>query len=135
MVDENFIPKIADFGISRVVTSNAPALTMAVGTSGYIAPEVILSQNYNNKCDVFSFAVMMYQVIFNVARPYGNAFQIDFKIAQDENFRPEIPQGELLAQEAKCVEIMKKGWKADPMARPSFAEICDELEALQQQEM
>ena len=154
LMDDHMCAKIADLGISKVTESNAssgssssgssssassgiktPVMTMAVGTSGFIAPEVYKSESYNNKCDVFSFSIIMYQVLFNILRPYGNnTLQVEYRVASDENFRPQIPLvselggGELSEAELSVVRIMKNCWKADPMARPSFIEICEELE-------
>ena len=58
-----FIPKICDYGISRVL-DNGIAQTN-IGTGEYKAPEVVYKDDYDNKSDLFSIGVMMYQLLFN----------------------------------------------------------------------
>jgi serine/threonine protein kinase len=57
------VTKITDFGISKKISENLNSNTMRVGTKLYMAPEVILTNNYNQKCDVFSFSIMMFQLL------------------------------------------------------------------------
>jgi len=150
LMDDHLCSKIADLGISKVTQDNeqdqgdgvtsasatssskaSSSMTMAVGSSGHIAPEVYTSENYNNKCDVFSYSIIMFQVLFQICRPYGNVMQIEYKVATDETFRPIIPKRDQLnTGEQAVVNLMQRCWKADPMARPSFVEICEELEKI-----
>jgi serine/threonine protein kinase len=61
-----------------------------------MAPEVISSTHYDNKCDVFSFGIIMYQVLTQ-CKDYDiyqkdklNGKNIDFLLGNDPLFRPEI---------------------------------------------
>jgi serine/threonine protein kinase len=56
------VSKISDFGISKT-ENDSQSKTMQVGTSLYMALEVVLSKNYNKNCDIFSFAIIMYQIL------------------------------------------------------------------------
>ena len=58
-----FIPKIADYGVSRELDDGKA--TTYLGTPGYMAPEIILSDSYSDKSDLFSVGVMMYELYFN----------------------------------------------------------------------
>lgn len=110
---------------------------MCVGTSVYMAPEVVRSEQYNGMADVFSYAIIMYEVLFETVRPYGNAaFNVEQRVARDDTFRPEVPQGagELMPEQdaqqfAKLIELMKKAWKGSPEERPDFATICSTFES------
>ena len=51
--------KLIDFGTASEFTENVP-LKELHGTSYYIAPEVLLKQGYNQKCDVWSIGVILY---------------------------------------------------------------------------
>ena len=53
--------KITDFGVSRVINDeNSNGKTMKIRTSCYMAPEVVLTNNYSFKCVIFSY---LYQVL------------------------------------------------------------------------
>jgi serine/threonine protein kinase len=63
LLTKDLKPKITDFGISKVLNENSNTKTKKIGTSIYMAPEVILTNNYDQKCDVFSFSIIMYQLL------------------------------------------------------------------------
>ena len=59
-----FIPKIADYGISREL-DNGKATTI-LGTPRYMAPELLLgADEYTDKSDLFSIGVLVYKLYFN----------------------------------------------------------------------
>ncbi len=60
MLDENGDLKIADFGLSRDVEAQ---MTKGVCTPLYAAPEVIVLDPYNIKCDVWSAGMILYEML------------------------------------------------------------------------
>eukprot|EP00961_Rhodomonas_salina_P219651 2968801-Rhodomonas_salina.1 len=52
------VVKVADFGLARV-QDTARTMTGGIGTSQYTAPEVLRSERYDTKADVFSGAALM----------------------------------------------------------------------------
>lgn len=60
LIDEFGTPKIANFSLSRL---KADKMTIRVGSARYMAPEVILSETYTEKADVYSFGVILWEVI------------------------------------------------------------------------
>ncbi|KAI8539079.1 hypothetical protein RHMOL_Rhmol09G0153200 [Rhododendron molle] len=67
LLDQNFNPKISDFGLAKVYSRNRSAITMtgARGTIGYIAPEIFLRNlgNPSHKSDVYSFGMLLLEMI------------------------------------------------------------------------
>ena len=60
LLDEHLHVKLADFGIS---TGFGPEHTAETGTYRYMAPEVIRHQQYDHKCDVYSYGVLLWEVL------------------------------------------------------------------------
>lgn len=60
MLDNDFNPKISDFGYAR--NNLSLLMTEKVGTFNYMAPEVILGKNYGLKADVFSFGMILFEL-------------------------------------------------------------------------
>ena len=51
--------KIADFGISKLMTIEEPTMTRGIGSQKFMAPEIINEEDhYNEKVDVYSFGVL-----------------------------------------------------------------------------
>lgn len=58
-----YTAKLADFGTAVRMEEGDEMLTTAVGTSGYTAPEISLPGRYDMRADVFSFAILMWEVL------------------------------------------------------------------------
>ncbi|OHT14304.1 AGC family protein kinase [Tritrichomonas foetus] len=61
LIDSNLLPKITDFGLSKVANNNL--MTMFGGTYYYIAPEIISQEQYDEKIDVYSFGVILFELL------------------------------------------------------------------------
>ncbi|EFC35430.1 predicted protein [Naegleria gruberi] len=66
LLSNDLTPKVCDFGLSKLSNDNSKTTkTGQVGSLLYMAPEVLLGKNYNEKSDVYSFAIIMWQLIFD----------------------------------------------------------------------
>ena len=98
-------------------------MTAETGTYRYMAPEVIRHEHYSFQADVYSYALVLWQ-LFTRYEPF---FQVDSvtaaKLVALENARPQISDG----VPRIASSFIEKCWADPPSSRPSFAAICKEL--------
>ncbi|XP_077219384.1 uncharacterized protein LOC143853482 [Tasmannia lanceolata] len=66
LLDEDLCPKISDFGLSKLCPTrdfNSLKMSWPRGTIGYIAPELVLLGSASDKSDVFSFGIMLLEMV------------------------------------------------------------------------
>ncbi|XVE75354.1 hypothetical protein DITRI_Ditri12bG0087800 [Diplodiscus trichospermus] len=83
LLDQNFTPKVSDFGLSRLFSENITHLSTGVaGTLGYLAPEYAVSGHLTRKSDVYSFGVLLLEIV-------SGRTAIDFDVELGEFFLVE----------------------------------------------
>uniref|UniRef100_A0A672JIL3 non-specific serine/threonine protein kinase n=1 Tax=Salarias fasciatus TaxID=181472 RepID=A0A672JIL3_SALFA len=84
--------KIADFGFARHLQTNAMAATLC-GSPMYMAPEVIMSQNYDAKADLWSIGTIVYQCLTGKA-PFHASTPQELRLfyESNRNLLPSVPK-------------------------------------------
>ncbi|KAL8191522.1 hypothetical protein R6Q57_028253 [Mikania cordata] len=64
LLDSNFCPKVADFGLAKLCNRENTHISLAVGrgTPGYAAPEIWMCLHVTHKCDVYSFGMLLFEI-------------------------------------------------------------------------
>ena len=116
LVDENWNVKIADFGFARIKEENA---TMTrCGTPCWTAPEIIRGEKYDERADVFSFGIIMWQALTR-REPFAGRNFMGVSLDVLEGKRPQIP-GDCTAEYRKMV---KKCWHGVADKRPLMEDV------------
>lgn len=64
LLDEHFCPKVSDFGLAKLMGREASrVVTMVRGTRGYLAPEWISNRPITVKADVYSYGMLLFEII------------------------------------------------------------------------
>eukprot|EP01138_Halocafeteria_seosinensis_P009622 gb/GECG01009832.1/.p1 GENE.gb/GECG01009832.1/~~gb/GECG01009832.1/.p1 ORF type:complete len:774 (+),score=94.80 gb/GECG01009832.1/:1-2322(+) len=127
LLDDYYTVKIADFGLSRQMRPMGQMETYC-GTPATMAPEIVRQEAYDEKADVFSFAIILWEILTR-EDPYPDRSGLGLAYAvANEGLRPPIP--------AYCpleyAQLMSRAWRHDPNNRPSFSEVVDVLQLMQQ---
>ncbi|XP_061559984.1 mitogen-activated protein kinase kinase kinase 7 isoform X2 [Phycodurus eques] len=109
--------KICDFGTACDIQTH---MTNNKGSAAWMAPEVFEGSNYSEKCDVFSWGIILWEVVTR-RKPFdeigGPAFRIMWAV--HNGTRPP-----LIKNLPKPIEnLMTRCWSKDPSQRPSMEEI------------
>lgn len=119
LLDENMLPRICDFGLSRFQDDETTDQTQNIGTPHWMAPELFESGDYTNKIDVYAFAILLWEMCTETSPFEGlNAVQIAFQVSKN-HARPEFPSG----TKKDFAKFVQKCWSPDPKNRPTFKQI------------
>lgn len=127
LMDSDKVVKVADFGVARFLNQEG-VMTAETGTYRWMAPEIINHQPYDQKADVFSFAIVLWELV-TAKIPYDNMTPLQAALGVRQGRRPDLPTN----TNPKLLELMQRCWETDPGKRPSFSEIKVELVRLLQE--
>lgn len=126
LLDESYTAKVCDFGLSRL-KAQARSMTGNCGTVQWMAPEVLANQKYDEKADVFSYGIILWELLSREC-PYEGMTAIQCALAVlNRDKRPEIPKWCPPALHALIKSCIKK----DQSQRPTFSQIIDALDAME----
>ncbi|CAJ1891660.1 unnamed protein product [Cylindrotheca closterium] len=120
--------KLFDFDVSRIIPeeeyANQVFKLTKTGTKRYMSPECGLGEKYNLKTDVYSFAILLHQILSLVV-PYCdlNMFEVKRKVMQ-HGLRPKIP----MSWPKGIKQLLKQAWCTDISERLDMSTVHDNLQ-------
>jgi len=122
-VEDKFEAKVADFGMSK--KSNQYDMKNKQIAIRWAAQELLSQGTATPTSDVFSFAVVMWEIFENCMQPYVGKSNQDVATA--------VLNGERLPKPSICndkwYEIMLQCWQSDPEDRPTFSSVLQQLQS------
>ncbi|CAN6380793.1 unnamed protein product [Urochloa humidicola] len=142
LLDENMLPKIADFGLSRFFGEEQTQITKSsVGTPGYQPPEYIERSIISNKFDIFSLGVVIIKIMTG-STGYSRSTEMtpkEFIELVHENWRNRLQEKATPAhllesystQVKGCIEIALSSIEVDRHKRPNIGDIIKRLDEME----
>ncbi|XP_048856895.1 tyrosine-protein kinase yes isoform X47 [Brienomyrus brachyistius] len=125
LVGDNLVCKIADFGLARLIEDNEyTARQGAKFPIKWTAPEAALYGRFTIKSDVWSFGILLTELVTKGRVPYPGMVNREVLEQVERGYRMPCPQG----CPESLHEMMKQTWKKDPDERPTFEYIQSFLE-------
>ncbi|XP_028266657.1 protein-tyrosine kinase 6-like [Parambassis ranga] len=125
LVGEDYICKVADFGLARVIKEPFYITEDKKIPYKWSAPEAISHGKFSNKSDVWSFGVLLYEII-----TYGG---VPYPAFSNQEVYQQVTKGYRMPVPSKCpdflYQIMLKCWSAEPADRPDFKSLKVQLES------
>ncbi|XP_074180593.1 ephrin type-A receptor 5 isoform X13 [Rhinolophus sinicus] len=129
LVNSNLVCKVSDFGLSRVLEDDPEAAYTTRGGKipiRWTAPEAIAFRKFTSASDVWSYGIVMWEVVSYGERPYWEMTNQDVIKAVEEGYRLPSP----MDCPAALYQLMLDCWQKDRNSRPKFDEIVNMLDKL-----
>ncbi|RLN45971.1 hypothetical protein BBJ28_00019495 [Nothophytophthora sp. Chile5] len=135
LLSDELDAKLTDFGVSRERVDRT--MTAGVGTSLWMAPEVLMGERYDDKADVFSFGVVLSELDLQTL-PYSHAVESDGsgRRMRDTAVLQQVAMGKLRVQFSagalkSMVDLGNACVSLSPTERPTAAEALYKLQVIQ----
>uniref|UniRef100_A0A3B4Y6V8 receptor protein-tyrosine kinase n=1 Tax=Seriola lalandi dorsalis TaxID=1841481 RepID=A0A3B4Y6V8_SERLL len=126
LVNSNLVCKVSDFGLSRVLEDDPEAAYTTRIPIRWTAPEAIAYRKFTTASDVWSYGIVMWEVVSYGERPYWDMNNQDVIKAIEEGYRLPAP----MDCPVVLHQLMLDCWERERAERPTFSQILNMLDKL-----
>uniref|UniRef100_A0A3Q3WTM7 receptor protein-tyrosine kinase n=1 Tax=Mola mola TaxID=94237 RepID=A0A3Q3WTM7_MOLML len=131
LVNSNLVCKVSDFGLSRYLQDDTsdPSYTSSLGGKipvRWTAPEAIAYRKFTSASDVWSYGIVMWEVMSFGERPYWDMSNQDVINAIEQDYRLPPP----MDCPSTLHQLMLDCWQKDRNVRPRFGDIVSTLDKM-----
>uniref|UniRef100_A0A672ISI3 receptor protein-tyrosine kinase n=1 Tax=Salarias fasciatus TaxID=181472 RepID=A0A672ISI3_SALFA len=126
LVNSNLVCKVSDFGLSRVLEDDPEAAYTTRIPIRWTAPEAITYRKFTTSSDVWSYGIVMWEVVSYGERPYWDMNNQDVMKAVEEGYRLPAP----MDCPVVLHQLMLDCWERERAERPTFSQILNMLDKL-----
>ncbi|XP_061758534.1 tyrosine-protein kinase Srms [Nerophis ophidion] len=127
LVGDDLVCKVADFGLARIIKDSVYTASRTTKIPvRWTAPEAAIRHKFSVKSDVWSFGVLLYEMMSRGKMPYEGK--------SNQQVLDLLSSGARLACPSRCphniYRIMKDCWEAEPARRPSFHALHSQMDSI-----
>ena len=129
LVDGEWRLKVADFGISKVLSNSEidkVQMSTLCGTQGYVPPEILQGHPYSLKVDVYSYGVVLWELVCAAGAENNMAEASQLAVAEKMQ-RGEHPGAIPGWVDPRYKDLVHRCWEVDPLERPDFKHVLQVL--------
>nr|KYP50209.1 putative LRR receptor-like serine/threonine-protein kinase At4g08850 family [Cajanus cajan] len=139
LLDSDYVAHVSDFGTAKFLNPNSSNWTSFVGTFGYAPPELAYTMEVNEKCDVYSFGVLAWEILYGrhpgddisnfVSSSMGGmASTLDHMTLMDKlDERLPHPTSPIVKEVISIAKVAISCLAENPRSRPSMEQVTKEL--------
>ncbi|XP_026431034.1 MDIS1-interacting receptor like kinase 2-like isoform X2 [Papaver somniferum] len=141
LLDSEYGARVSDFGTARMLKPDSSNWTSLAGTFGYIAPELAYTMKVTEKCDVYSFGVLIFEVLIGrhpaevitllsdllLPSSSSSPLETDIKLRDILDQRIGAPGNGVQKEIMYIAKVGISCLRSDPSTRPTMQEVSVEL--------
>ncbi|XP_050886163.1 MDIS1-interacting receptor like kinase 2 isoform X2 [Lathyrus oleraceus] len=137
ILDLEYVAHVSDFGTAKFLNPDSSNWTSFVGTFGYAAPELAYTMEVSEKCDVYSFGVLILEIVFgkhpgDFVSTMGQSSDLgveteDLSLIDKVDKRLPHPRNDTGKDLVSIIRIACLCLTESPRYRPTMEHVCKEI--------
>ncbi|XP_035835142.1 MDIS1-interacting receptor like kinase 2 [Helianthus annuus] len=132
LLDSEYEACVSDFGTSKILNPNSSNWSSIAGTFGYLAPELAYTMKATEKCDVYSFGVMVLEIVKgqhpgDIITSLASTTTKEIKLTDLVDHRLLAPLPEIKEVLTSLLILATKCINSNPEIRPTMKDVSQKI--------